>query len=56
MILKANEDETNLKSNVDQSNSACFLCVYNLLLLLYKKHLLNNLIFNTFDRVTRLSF
>ena len=55
MILKINEGGTNL-NNVDQANSACFLCVYNLLLSLYKKHLINNLNFNIFNRMTRLSF
>ena len=49
MILKANEGGTNLRPNADQSDSACFLCVYDLLLLLCKKHLLNDLIFDTFD-------
>ena len=51
MILKANEEETDLRFNADQSNFACFLCVYNLFLLLYKKHLFNNLIFNIFDQM-----
>ena len=39
MIFKIDKNETNLRFNVDYSNSACFLYVYNLLLLLYKKHL-----------------
>ena len=56
MIFKANKEETNLKSNVDQLNSVCFLCVYSLFLLLCKKYLFNDLIFNTFDQVTRLPF
>ena len=55
MIFKINEGETNL-SNVGQANFICFLCVYNLFLSLYKKHLFNNFIFNTFNRIIRLFF
>ena len=53
MILKANKGGTNL-NNADQANSVYFLYVYDLFLLLCKKHLLNNLIFSTFNRITRL--
>ena len=55
MILKINKDEINL-NNVNLTNSTCFFNVYNLFLLLYKKHLFNDLIFNIFNRIIRLFF